>query len=77
MGLQYARYNEYRKLLMQHRDTAAIREMFLRMHDISIKYVSQYQWGLKPRAILLVKVNTKLLLLCMELTKQGLQMYTI
>jgi hypothetical protein len=33
--------------------------------------------GLKPRAILLVKASRKLLLLCMELKKQGLQLYTI
>jgi hypothetical protein len=37
MGFQYARCNEDRKLLMEHRDTAAMREMFLRrMHKINI-----------------------------------------
>jgi hypothetical protein len=78
MGSEYARCNAGRKLLMEHSDTAATREMFLkRMHKISIKYGFEYQWGLKPRAILLVKASRKLLLLCMELNKQVLQMYTI
>jgi hypothetical protein len=38
--------------------------------------MAEYQGGLKPRRILLVKENTKLLLLGMELNKEGLQMYT-